>query len=128
MLVVWISRYGYLKNDITAGNMDLDTSSNAFSLSAEMGHTFRFIEDRAYVEPQFEFTYGFISGDDATASNGVKIDQDDFQSIITRVGVRAGCGGHHPLSLKMTPSEFHDSGGAIFMRRLQHECVRVYCT
>ena len=85
-----IARYGYLKNDFTAGNMDLDTSSNAFSLSAEMGHTFRFIEDRAYVEPQFEFTYGFISGDDATASNGVKIDQDDFQSFITRVGVRAG--------------------------------------
>ena len=85
-----IARYGYLKNDITAGNMDLDTSSNAFSLSAEMGHTFRFIEDRAYIEPQFEFTYGFVSGDDATASNGVKIDQDDFQSFITRVGVRAG--------------------------------------
>ena len=85
-----IARYGYLKNDITAGNMDLDTNSNAFSLSAEMGHTFRFIEDRAYVEPQVEFTYGFISGDDATASNGVKIDQDDFQSLVTRVGIRAG--------------------------------------
>ncbi len=85
-----IARYGYLKNDITAGNMDLDTSSSAFSLSAETGHTFRFIDDRAYVEPQFEVTYGFISGDDTTASNGVKIDQDDFQSLITRVGIRAG--------------------------------------
>lgn len=85
-----IGRYGYLKNDITAGNMALDTSSSAFSLSAEMGHTFRFINDAAYVEPQIEFTYGFISGDDATASNGVRIDQDDFQSFVTRVGVRAG--------------------------------------
>ena len=85
-----VARYGYLKNDITAGNMDLDTSSSAFSLSAETGHTFRFIDDRAYVEPQIEFTYGFVSGDDTTASNGVKIDQDDFQSFITRVGVRAG--------------------------------------
>ena len=85
-----IGRYGYLKNDITAGNMALDTSSSAFSLSAEMGHTFRFINDAAYVEPQLEFTYGFISGDDATASNGVRIDQDDFQSFVTRVGVRAG--------------------------------------
>ncbi len=85
-----IARYGYLKNDVTAGNMGLDTSSSAFSLSAEMGHTFRFVEDRAYVEPQVEFTYGFISGDDATASNGVRIDQDDFQSFVTRVGVRAG--------------------------------------
>lgn len=61
--------------------MALDTSSSAFSLSAEMGHTFRFIEDRAYVEPQIEFTYGFI---------GVHINQDDFQSFVTRVGVRAG--------------------------------------
>lgn len=85
-----IGRYGYLKNDITAGNMALDTSSSAFSLSAEMGHTFRFIGDAAYVEPQIEFTYGFIGGDDATASNGVRIDQDDFQSFVTRVGVRAG--------------------------------------
>lgn len=85
-----IGRYGYLKNDITAGNMALDTSSSAFSLSAEMGHTFRFIGDAAYVEPQLEFTYGFISGEDATASNGVRIDQDDFQSFVTRVGVRAG--------------------------------------
>lgn len=85
-----IGRYGYLKNDITAGNMALDTSSSAFSLSAEMGHTFRFIGDAAYVEPQLEFTYGFISDEDATASNGVRIDQDDFQSFVTRVGVRAG--------------------------------------
>ena len=85
-----IARYGYLKNDITAGNMGLDTSSSAFSLSAEMGHTFRFVEERAYVEPQFEFTYGFVSGDDAAASNGVRIEQDDFQSFVTRVGVRAG--------------------------------------
>ena len=85
-----IGRYGYLKNDISAGNMALDTSSSAFSLSAEMGHTFRFINDAAYVEPQIEFTYGFIGGDDATASNSVRIDQDDFQSFVTRVGVRAG--------------------------------------
>ena len=85
-----IGRYGYLKNVITAGNMALDTSSSAFSLSAEMGHTFRFINDAAYVEPQIEFTYGFIGGDDATASNNVRIEQDDFQSFVTRVGVRAG--------------------------------------
>lgn len=85
-----IGRYGYLKNDVTAGNMALDTSSNAFSLSAEMGHTFRFINDAAYVEPQIEFTYGFIGGDDSTASNNVRIEQDDFQSFVTRVGVRAG--------------------------------------
>ena len=85
-----IARYGYLKNDITAGNMSLETGSSAFSLSAETGHTFRFLDERAYIEPQIEVTYGFIAGDDDTASNGVRIEQDDFQNLITRVGVRAG--------------------------------------
>lgn len=85
-----IARYGYLKNDIDSGNMSLETGSSAFSLTAEMGHTFRFMEERVYIEPQVEFTYGFVSGDDDTASNGVKIEQDDFQSFVTRVGVRTG--------------------------------------
>lgn len=85
-----IARYGYLKNDIDSGNMSLETGSSAFSLTAEMGHTFRFMEERAYIEPQVEFTYGFVSSDDDTASNGVKIEQDDFQSFVTRVGVRTG--------------------------------------
>ena len=85
-----IARYGYLKNDIDSGDMSLETGSSAFSLTAEMGHTFRFMEERAYIEPQVEFTYGFVSGDDDTASNGVKIEQDDFQSFVTRVGVRTG--------------------------------------
>ncbi len=84
-----IARYGYLKNDIYAGNMVLDTSSNAFSLSFEGGHQFRFME-RAYVEPQIELTYGFISGDEATADNGVRVEQDDYQNLITRIGLRTG--------------------------------------
>lgn len=85
-----IARYGYLKNDITAGNMILDTSNNAFSVSLEGGHMFRFMEDRAYIEPQVELTYGFVAGDDTTAANDVRVEQDDYQNLITRVGVRTG--------------------------------------
>lgn len=85
-----IARYGYLENDISAGNMDVDTSNHAFSLSIESGHQFRFIGDRGYVEPQVELTYGFVRGDDATASNGVRVEQDDYQNLITRVGLRTG--------------------------------------
>ena len=85
-----IARYGYLKNDITAGNMILDTSNNAFSVSLEGGHMFRFMDDRAYIEPQVELTYGFVAGDDTTAANDVRVKQDDYQNLITRVGVRTG--------------------------------------
>ncbi len=84
-----IARYGYLDNELTTGNMNVDTKSNAFSLSVETGHMFRIMQ-QAYIEPQIELTYGFISGDDATASNGVRLEQDDFQSLVTRVGVRTG--------------------------------------
>lgn len=87
--VDFVARYGYIKNDITAGNMGVDFDSNAFSLSVEGGHTYKFME-RAYVEPQIEVTYGFAQGDDATASNGVKIEQDDYQNLITRIGFRTG--------------------------------------
>lgn len=84
-----VGRYGYLKNEITAANMDIDTSSNAFGLSIEGGHQFRFME-QAYIEPQVELAYGFVEGTDDTASNSVKIDQDDYQSLTARVGFRTG--------------------------------------
>ena len=87
--VDFVARYGYLKNDIKVGNMDVDFDSNAFSLSVEGGHTFKFME-RAYIEPQIQLTYGFTEGDNATASNGVKIEQDDYQNLITRIGLRTG--------------------------------------
>ena len=87
--VDFVARYGYIKNDLQAGNMDVNLDSNAFSLSVEGGHTYKFME-RAYVEPQIEVTYGFAQGDDATASNGVKIEQDDYQNLSTRIGFRTG--------------------------------------
>lgn len=31
-----------------------------------------------------------MRGDDATASNGVRVEQDDYQNLITRVGLRTG--------------------------------------
>ena len=85
-----IGRYGYLKSDIRSGNMAIDNASHAFSLSVEGGHQFRFLRDRGYVEPQVELTYGYVHGDNAVASNGVRIRQDDFQSLVTRVGLRTG--------------------------------------
>lgn len=87
--VDFTARYGYIQNDLSAGNMNVDFDSHAFGLSAEVGHQFRFLKD-AYVEPQIELAYGFASGDDVRASNSVKIDQDKFQSFVARIGFRTG--------------------------------------
>lgn len=85
-----IGRYGYLKSDVSTGNMSIDNASHAFGLSVEGGRQFRFVNDRGYVEPQIELTYGYVRGDDKVATNGVRIRQDDFQSLVARVGVRTG--------------------------------------
>lgn len=84
-----VGRWGYIKNDVTVDNMDVDTNSLAFGLSGEIGYQFQIIES-AYIEPQLEVTYGYVQGDDASASNGVKFEQDDYQSLVTRVGLRGG--------------------------------------
>lgn len=63
--------------------------NNAFSLSAEYGRHFE-LAGGAFVEPQVEVTCGRIMGDDFLNSEGVRIEQDDFDSLIGRMGVRAG--------------------------------------
>lgn len=84
-----VARYGYLKNDIRAANMNLTTKQQAFGLSGEVGWHFT-VAERGYFEPQFELSYGYVAGDDETASNGVRIDQDAYQNLITRLGGRVG--------------------------------------
>ena len=82
-------RYGYLKNEFTSKDMGVKTDNHAFALSAEVGHRFE-VAKNAYVEPQVELAYGFIKGDDVTASNGVRLEQDDAQTLTGRVGLRFG--------------------------------------
>ena len=84
-----IAKYSRLSNDFTLGDMSGDYDNNAFSVSAEYGWHFR-LNDVAFVEPQAELTYGRIMGDDFTTSNGVRMTQEDFDSLIGRLGVRAG--------------------------------------
>ena len=43
-----------------------------------------------FIEPQVELTYGRIEGDTFTTKNAAQVSQDDFDSLIGRVGVRFG--------------------------------------
>lgn len=84
-----IAKYSRLSTDFQINHMSGDYDNNAFSLSAEYGWHFRFSE-AAFVEPQIALTYGRIAGEDFTAANGVELRQDDFDSLVGRIGVRAG--------------------------------------
>lgn len=84
-----IAKYNRMSTDYTLGAMDGSFDNNAWAISAEYGWHFK-IADLAFVEPQVELTYGQIIGDDFSAGNGATIEQDDFDSLIGRVGVRGG--------------------------------------
>lgn len=84
-----IVKYSRISNDFTLNGMDGSYDNNAFSASIESGWHFK-LNNVAFVEPQIELTYGRIAGDNFKADNGVLVDQDDFDSIIGRAGLRAG--------------------------------------
>lgn len=69
--------------------MDGSFDNNAYSFSLEYGWNFR-LGDLAFIEPQAELTYGMVSGDTFDTNNDVRIEQDDFESLVGRIGVRSG--------------------------------------
>lgn len=89
LFVNGLARYGRLSTDATAGNMDASYDNNAFSLGGNVGYRFTFAQ-QAFVEPNFGLQYAYVMGDDYKASNGVKVEQDDFDALIASVGARVG--------------------------------------
>ena len=89
MFLDLIAKYSRLSNDFEIADMKGSIDNNAYSFSAECGWRFD-LAKTVFVEPQVELTYGRILGDNATASNQVRIEQEDFDSLLGRVGLRAG--------------------------------------
>lgn len=89
MFLDLIAKYSRLSNDFEIADMKGSIDNNAYSFSAEFGWRFD-LAKTVFVEPQVELTYGRILGDNATASNQVRIEQEDFDSLLGRVGLRAG--------------------------------------
>lgn len=107
-----IGRIGRLSTDISAANqtnvMTADYDNTAFGLSAEIGYRWD-VTQMFYIEPQAELSYAIALGDDFTASNDVEISQDDYQSLVGRLGARIGANfADNKGSVYMTASVNHD--------------------
>ena len=115
-----IGRVGRLSTDISAstlsasgGVLDGSYDNTAFGLSAEVGYHWK-LTDMFYVEPQAELAYGYVLGDDFSASNGAKVSQDDFQSLVGRFGARFGANfAQNKGSLYLHASVNHDFLGDV---------------
>lgn len=107
-----IGRAGRMSLDITAANgtnvMKASYDNTLLGLSAEVGYRYN-INPMFYVEPQAELSYATALGDDFTAGNGVRIRQDDFQSLVGRLGARVGATfAQNKGSVYLTASVKHD--------------------
>lgn len=91
--VDFVGRIGRLSTDITAysdaSEFKGSYNNTTFGLSAEVGYHWK-LNDTFYVEPQAELAYGFVKGDDFTGANDVRVEQDDFQTLVGRLGARIG--------------------------------------
>ena len=85
-----IGRVGRLSSDIDmTRNFTASYDSTAFGLSAEVGYEWN-VANGFYVTPQAELAYSYVKGDDYTAGNSVTVKQDNFDSLVGRLGVQAG--------------------------------------
>lgn len=91
--VDFVGRIGRLSTDITAysdaSEFKGSYNNTTFGLSAEVGYHWK-LNDTFYVEPQAELAYGFVKGDDFIGANDVRVEQDDFQTLVGRLGARIG--------------------------------------
>ncbi len=84
-----IVKYGRISTDFNLNGYEGSYDNNALSASVEYGWHFP-VGNYFFIEPQVELTYGLIMGDDFEAGQGVRVEQDDFESLIGRAGLRAG--------------------------------------
>ena len=66
-----------------------DFNNTGVSLSAEYGRK-NALQNGWYIEPQAQFTLGYLGGDNYTTSNGIQVDQSGIKSAVGRVGFNIG--------------------------------------
>ena len=66
-----------------------DFNNTGVALSAEYGRK-NDLKNGWYIEPQAQFTLGYLGGDSYTSSNGINVDQSGINSAVGRIGFNIG--------------------------------------
>ena len=123
-----IVKYGWMKNDYkvldTAGGLVTgdDINTSGLSASLELGQRIHFNKQSKqgwYVEPQAQISFGHQSGGSFTASNGLNVDVESYNSVLGRVGLLAGYeikGGKNPVNIYGKVSYVHEFDGDMGVR------------
>ena len=89
-----IGKYTYLDTEYKVHNsnseMKADYDTWAGTLSAEFGKKYSSKNDKWYITPHAQLNYTYVNGEDYRTSTDVKVEQDNIDSLIGRVGIYAG--------------------------------------
>ena len=76
--------YDTVNNKIT-GSME----NTGIALSAEYGRK-KVLNNDWYIEPQAQFTLGYLGGDNYRTNNGIEVSQSGIKSAVGRIGLNFG--------------------------------------
>ncbi|ALV24245.1 autotransporter domain protein [Campylobacter iguaniorum] len=90
----FILKYNHIRNKFEAFNdigqtMQAKYNTNMANISLELGRKLQ-NEDRYFITPLGQINYGYIRGVDYTTSTGIKVEQDNINSLIGKLGLYAG--------------------------------------
>lgn len=101
----------HLSDDVYGGYGARTTlDNNGFSAGVEYGYK-RQNRQGWFVEPQAQFTLGWLKGAGATLANGVQYEENDIHSAVGRAGLRAGFEDHR-AQLFAKADWYHEFGGS----------------
>ena len=75
--------------DTNSNKITSDFNNTGVALSAEYGRK-NDLKNGWYIEPQAQFTLGYLGGDSYTSSNGINVDQSGINSAVGRIGFNIG--------------------------------------
>lgn len=75
--------------DTNSNKITGDFNNTGVSLSAEYGRK-NTLQNGWYIEPQAQFTLGYLGGDNYTTNNGIEVRQSGIQSAVGRLGFNIG--------------------------------------
>ncbi|MCC8159646.1 MAG: autotransporter outer membrane beta-barrel domain-containing protein [Phascolarctobacterium sp.] len=75
--------------DSNSNKITSDFNNTGVALSAEYGRK-NDLQNGWYIEPQAQFTLGYLGGDSYTASNGIEVSQSGIRSAVGRIGFNIG--------------------------------------
>ena len=101
--------------DTNSNKITGDFNNTGVALSAEYGRK-NALKNGWYIEPQAQFTLGYLGGDSYTASNGIEVNQSGIKSTVGRVGFNIGKEIGSKGIFYAKANLLHEFGGAIMLR------------